>query len=1078
MAMIKDLLGADIDTGAVKKPSDLYRIMHPELFSDSHVEKDKIERDQFKYILSRLSTDMRQDAFEELTRRCIIKLITPNIIPQTGPTGGGDAKSDLITYPVSDNVSALWSVSEGCKGSEKWAFAVSIKDDWSPKMDSDVKKIIENIPDCTRIYFCTNQTVTARSRFQKQAKYKSDEWGNKETYIFDQNWYIQAIYDQGCYNDAIEALGLGDSLKEVKIVGPNDMEREKRLAEIESELPRILSDGVSDKYVADLLEAAMLVRSLERPVNEVRGRFCLALEAAKKYGFPQQVFECIYQRAWAEFHWFDNPDGTLEGYNSLKEMLDDEISVVRIEKLYNLYRLLVSASGQGLIKQAWNPQDEQKFFDSLFSTLSRNPLKPSCTLFLQICLLEDKLMQILYMKDDVILDRETAINEVLDQLIIAIPEAANHLDIGFDSQVEVMMGLGKLIGTNTRFDDLVDAIAEIQSKRSQDISAANIQYERGVQHLENENYDGAIRHLSRSYVLYHKENTLTRLVRTSVMLGKAYYEQDLLYNAKTCYCKALGLLFKSMGDDGRSDHLIVTILMELCFLELRLGQLTTFLEWLMLLDGIVAVIPEYLDDNFLLGRGRMDALLGARFFEAVLNKADFTILPDILSRHQLDFSRNVLLLKMGRKKDISNDYCFLLDSEDSTKSNILQLVEQERLLFPLTLNVNKTALLRTVAHGCTFEASFSGYTYNQTYSEMFLSFMELLMDGKTVKVFPTTSEIRFDVQCNTEGETKVERGKRNNEYHVIINKNTFTSQDNIWEVLIRMLSQVISGSVVVGDVKSFLTERQKDDYFMQRISLLSGYPADVSNFSSNVRKAYLEMFSKAGDSRYDFKLEKGDEDIKRDSKQNDAYVTSLIDVRLWDEAKWKGCGFWFTRDLSEPGILVFLFKNIAQGIQIFEKWEEDYNAGKLNIKIVIISGVDKAHPQWYKVLVTPDVKWEAQQGIKERYVVSTVRFHLMNARSDDNIKNLKVLYNKYSYIGLSAAAIVGDQMSLDRDKRYNRVIPVRNVSFIEAWTIKEDDIESIAILPDDNVIIPLGREKDAPVLNVIAKKKKYGKDED
>ena len=100
----------------------------------------------------------------------------------------------------------------------------------------------------------------------------------------------------------------------------------------------------------------------------------------------------------------------------------------------------------------------------------------------------------------------------------------------------------------------------------------------------------------------------------------------------------------------------------------------------------------------------------------------------------------------------------------------------------------------------------------------------------------------------------------------------------------------------------------------------------------------------------------------------------------------------------------------------------------------------------------------------------------MNAVSDENIKYLRVLYNKFKFIGLSASAAINNQISFDRDKRYNKVIPIRNVDFVEAWTIKENDIETVAILADDDVVIPIEHEKDAPVLAVIAKKKIYGKE--
>ncbi len=43
--------------------------------------------------LIKLSTNQKQDEFETFCRRLSEKYIAPNLIPQVGPTGGGDGKT-------------------------------------------------------------------------------------------------------------------------------------------------------------------------------------------------------------------------------------------------------------------------------------------------------------------------------------------------------------------------------------------------------------------------------------------------------------------------------------------------------------------------------------------------------------------------------------------------------------------------------------------------------------------------------------------------------------------------------------------------------------------------------------------------------------------------------------------------------------------------------------------------------------------------------------------------------------------------------------------------------------------------
>lgn len=1063
----------DIDREKVKTPAQLYRLMRPEYFSDSKMEPEKMTRDQFKYILSRISTDQKQDAFEEFTRRCVQKLITPNIIPQTGPTGGGDAKADLISYPVSKETSSLWTVPEGGNnGSEKWAFAISSVQKWSTKMDGDVKKIVENLPDVTRIYYCTNQAVASRSRLTKQTRYRKDY--NIETEILDQNWYVQAVFDQGCYNDAVEALGLGDSLRLVKVLGPLDTKRENRLAELDNVLPKTQADGFDDQYVSGLIEAARLTRELERPQQEVFGRYAVALEAANRYGLPQQVFECVYQKAWTEFYWYENTDATYENYCELKKMLEDEINVVRIEKLFTLFQIIFTAYGVGLFTKEIDIQQEYTYYKELYKKLEEDPNRPSCTLYLRICLLEFELMQ--RAPGTEIYDEER-VNDIITNLIDVLNQATHHLDLHFESQADILATIGQLYGQNRRFDDMVDVVAEIQSSRDKDISAATIQYQRGLQNIENRNFTDAIRHLSRSYVLYQKEDTFTELVRTSAFLAYAYSNVDLLYSAKTYYVKALSLLLISMGNEGKSDHLVVTILLRLCDIELRLGQVVTFLEWLTFLDGYVAVLPNYLDESFVTERSRLDAMLGSLIYDSPLDDEAYALLPAIFERHQLEFSHNVLLIKMGKEEDVSPEFKFMLNDESRTKNFVSQMADHANFLFPITINHDKKGTLHTLVHGCSIRARYEGVTYEQTFSEMVMACMELLMESRLTKSSPSTPILDFEINCVTEGETLINQTSIS-EFKVTINKNTFSSQQNVWEVIVQMLANVLSGSVLVKDLGIFLESRQKDDFLMHRLSLLTSYLGDIKNIFPNYRGAFVEKFSRPEDKRYTFKKDSSTKKTNKNNKQSDAIITSLIDSRLWDEAKWHGCGYLITYDLSEPGILVFLYENIAPGIKIFKQWENDFLDKKLNIKVVIITGVDVEHPNWYKVLVTPDVKsvLMQQQNPQERYVISASRFHLMNANTNENVIRLRQAYGKFGFIGISASAIINNQMSFDADKRYNRVIPVQNVEFRDAWTIGVNEPESVAILPSDNVIIPTGHENDAPVIEVL-KKKQNGSEE-
>jgi hypothetical protein len=71
------------------------RTPSPELFSDSRlVEQPRLTREVFEYHLETLTSRKQEIEFEAFCRRLAEKELCPNLLPQTGPTGGGDSKVD------------------------------------------------------------------------------------------------------------------------------------------------------------------------------------------------------------------------------------------------------------------------------------------------------------------------------------------------------------------------------------------------------------------------------------------------------------------------------------------------------------------------------------------------------------------------------------------------------------------------------------------------------------------------------------------------------------------------------------------------------------------------------------------------------------------------------------------------------------------------------------------------------------------------------------------------------------------------------------------------------------------------
>lgn len=218
-----------------------YRELRPQKFSDSKIVYEiPLTRELFDKQLEILSTKKMQSEFENFIVKCAERLITPNIKPQTGPDGGGDGKVDAETYEVSSDISDKWYVANGgASGKEKWAFAISCKKQWKPKVTGDIEKIANTNREYTRALFFSNQFIKSSTRADVE-KDLSEKYG-VEVSIFDALWCTNAVFNHGCIDVALTCLNFSEEYrKKQEIVGELDKKRQERLDEIEKGILRTI----------------------------------------------------------------------------------------------------------------------------------------------------------------------------------------------------------------------------------------------------------------------------------------------------------------------------------------------------------------------------------------------------------------------------------------------------------------------------------------------------------------------------------------------------------------------------------------------------------------------------------------------------------------------------------------------------------------------------------------------------------------------------------------------------------------------------------------------------------------------
>lgn len=301
------------------------RARRPELYSDTlKVEISEMDRRQFEFHLHSLTSRKEEVAFENFARALAEKELCPNLIPQTGPTGGGDSKVDTETYPVASSIATLWYEGDPSRSTaERWAFAVSAKAKWKPKIDSDVEKIVATGRPYTLAYFISNQAIRDKDRADTEDKLKA-RYGI-EVRILDRSWIVDKVSNHNRWQLVADTLQFELQRNIREVPGPLDTGRLKDLEALDKKIEDAAGGRVSLELVEESLQSALLARSLEKPRTEIDGRFERAERLARGISSHRQLQRIWYQRAWTAIWWFNDPTEALRLYDLLAtEILQSE----------------------------------------------------------------------------------------------------------------------------------------------------------------------------------------------------------------------------------------------------------------------------------------------------------------------------------------------------------------------------------------------------------------------------------------------------------------------------------------------------------------------------------------------------------------------------------------------------------------------------------------------------------------------------------------------------------------------------------------------------------------------------------
>lgn len=1067
----------------IHSPYEFLKSRRPNKFSDSVlVKKAKLTRDFFDYHLHSLTSRSQEKLFEDFCKRIAEVEICPNLITQTGPTGGGDSKVDSETYPVSDDVTLTWYSGIGREAaSERWAFAISAKQDWQSKVKSDVAKIILTNREYKKIFFMSNQYISDKKRADAE-----DELSKKHSIdirILDRNWLLDKLFQNRREQIAVEVFGLSDDFIDEQKIGPLDYERNQELEEIEQNITVVPSQKKFDIAIVDKsIRAAILSRELELPLVDTMGRFNRASIFAAKYGTDFQKKECSYQWVWSLYWWYEEFDDYVDKYCDYEKNVIGTINFYDIERLTNLWMNLFVITKGNL--QDKNFKKRTEVLISEYERLINDPNRPNTALEARANFIFVKL----FLEFD--LDRASKeLQKVMD-------DCNKNLDFSFETISAILTEMAPTMQDSPAFDELFEKVVSMAGVRKQETVSSLMLFKRGQQLIESKPYS-AIKYLGRALLSLYKDETKNEFLLTLYMLAHAHEKADLLWAARGFYYNAFYLAFIDYMKYGELNPVLAACSGSIRMLEIAQGRVFQAIKW----NDLDAISKRLLssigyDTSKLQKVGSVDlfdSILGMLFFRTPFEDLPKLIkLPDVLDNHGLHLSSIALKYALGHvDEEIQKAYDNNSDMIDDFMAKWYNQPAKEQIPDTPCLGFNDIETISSKILGCKVtidaERKFPCIELAESILAALESFLATGISDRIMSLTPVFNlKIKF-VESDTFSICRKIESIDDIKCHVIycsdFGKDEFRkAQNEAKEFISELIAELIAHIAVFEDTELLEVWARDDRVFDRALGFNNSIfiTEDLLGKDQNSIEALL-----SGDEvEYILKREEPI-NIKCDSVEDsestikemkykdgelvghkDIEINSIINKELWDKAMWKGMVFGFA-----PGslpILAPVFTNIDAGKAIFAEWRK--MVGKEDekdlIKIGLIKKINEDNPLFYKGIFTSNLDMLPKAN-KARYITTVSRFQRMEPTDNSNLLMFENIVKSvpYNWKYLIAPSYLNSKTG-QPEMLFEYAILKNNVIIKEAWEVGENDWLSFAFTPDDKPIIP-PHVKKAPVVNVM-----------
>jgi hypothetical protein len=1062
----------------------------PHLFSDSEVVIAKrLPKPVFEYHLDTLTSRKQEYEFEHFARKIAEKEICPNLVPQSGPTGGGDGKVDTETYAVSELISALWYQGDANRaGSEQWGFAFSAKKKWKPKVESDVKAIAETGRGYKRIYFVTNQFVKASTR--KATEDSLTKASKIPVTILDRQWISEIVYEKNGLQIALDALNIDgyESRQDIK-PGSRDLNRNEELEELERQIAtQNRYQGVRYQLVEDCLNAAMIARSLELPRTEVDGRFLRARRIAEEVGDRRQTLRVIYNIAWTTFWWFEDYHRFVKLYDEVAELALASEYASTLEKLSNLQMpLKVSLENVDASTSAEELKPRQQALLSRLEILSADT-----TRFSNAVLAKSQLVfhQVGFSGGDA-----GHLTEAVSELAELVRRARFVESAIAERITGFVLEFADILGEIDGYDALFEKVVEFNAERSSDLETGRTLLHRGYQKLRAKKNYAAIKLLGRAEQYLSVRENAEEFCAALAGCGLAYEAVDLLWAARANFISAAS---QALADWNNGDVVSQTIhyLSQLIWLELRLGRPWGALQWFEVLDSIApsALFTETDRKHFRENRDSLDHSFGILLLKAdiwELKWLDF--LPGLLDAAGLYYSRWFLMYALGYETQLRSEVQDIEPNVDLLAWFTGTMTQEAATDIPHEINLlrEREVHFKSLIAGCKLRITAPNRIASIYLAETILGVLESFLATSMDKgIFPRRKEMALkivpkdkvgipssDVDWDHEsGEVQIPFREPDGEL-TVDEREEFRKW--LWEFVIRATVEAF----MISEPERFIREMQVDEQAMGRALGFSEVRISMDNILGRKPKLRLSDWNQTASPEkfplirkeswstgIDFPAHASEVDLPdihseddhlkflNTIRHTDIDFQSVIDMSLWDRAGWVGISYFVFDELDTLPLFGIGFKNVEYGNRIFEQWKKDF--GEIDrdetLRVSVVTGVNKLEPSHYKVVIglNPNA---TMRRVSLTYFMQ--RIHYLEPTTTKNLDRFLLRYDRLRKYVLLPVHMDNDD--IPTEPRWDLGIQKCEISVTEAWRLSEYSPEISAITPDMEPIIPEGKDAEA-----------------